>query len=276
MNVADIPNFNGYRAPSDAGALDRARSQIATNFAQLDIPMTLASTAFPGNSNGWVVFNIAGTTLYVDTDPTLGNAVASLQFNSQQDAGAAKFYAQAGQNWESLTFKQVALSWAAQPGKIMRLMYSMDGRVFPSNAGASVAATIANAASAPVPVSEQGIVFGASFKSMTSLVAGTPENVWSAAANVNGVIVFQAEYMAQVTPATGAINFACKATAPTTPTDGTVIATNSGGWALGTAFFSVLKLNRAINVLPALRGDFGLWGGVTETLGYRNCLYTLK
>jgi hypothetical protein len=277
MNPADIPAFRGYRAPNDADAIDRARSQIATSFGMLDIPMTIASASVPGNSNGWVLFNIAGTSLYVDNNPSLGNAAALLQFNTQQDAGAAQFYAQAGQSWENLPYKQIALSWAAQSGKTMRLMYSMDGRVFPSGAGAAVSATIVNVLASAVPTTEGGVTYGVAFKSVAALVAGTPENVWSAASNVNGVLLHRFDWLSNAVIANEPLpeSFLCKATAPTSHTDGVVISFPTFVALAGTKVHCSMSV-RAINIPAALRGDAIVAGATNESQGYRTAFYTLK
>jgi hypothetical protein len=111
-------DFKDYeRGPS----FDRARSQIATPFQYLDIDLDTAT------SNQ--IVNVSGDFLYVDAAST---GAVTLELNNQYNDPSAPFYAQPGFGLAAL-FKQLKLSWSAQPGKFIRLMYSTGDRVVPTN-----------------------------------------------------------------------------------------------------------------------------------------------
>jgi hypothetical protein len=100
---------------------DRARSMIATPFEYVDIDMSAAG------SNQ--IFNVSGDFLFVDGSST---GVATLEVNNQYNDPAAPFQVQAGFGLQCL-FKQIKLSWAAQDGKKLRILYSTGARVVPTN-----------------------------------------------------------------------------------------------------------------------------------------------
>lgn len=274
MNPADIPIFRGYRTPADSDALDRARSQISTGFAQVDIPMTVASASTPGNSNGWMIFNVAGDFLYVDNDPVASAGLASLQFNVQQDAAGAKFYIQPGFTVRTV-FKQLALSWAAQAGKSLRLLVGNGDQVWPAFT-AQLAATINNTAASPANIAEQGFIYGASYKSNTALLATTPEPVFSAASNTNGATIWQAEGGAGSTVAMLDFSLVCKATAPATSFDGVIVAIGAPSACMAGFFFNAMRMARAVNIPAGLRADFMSQSAETGVAVLRSVLYTLK
>jgi hypothetical protein len=256
-----IPRFHGYRPPGGAD-FEGARTQFQTGFGQLDISLAAASTSYPGNSNGVVIVPVAGDFLYVDTDPLVSNGVVTLQFNVQQDAGGAKFYAQPAAWWNT-TFKQLALSWAAQPGKSIRLIYSTGDR---AGLAASIVQTL---------VTDSGINYGVSFRSSAALPVITPENVWAAASNVNGVSVWQAEGLNFNTTGMALMTFLCKATPPSVLSDGVIVAQSTSLNNFTANFSATAQMQRATNIPAGLRGDWivGVNGDVT---GFRSVLYTLK
>lgn len=100
---------------------DRARSQIATPFQYVDIDLDAAA------SNQ--IYNVSGDFLYVDAAST---GSVTLELNNQYNDPSAPFFAQPGFGLAAL-FKQLKLSWTAQPGKFIRLMYSTGDRVVPTN-----------------------------------------------------------------------------------------------------------------------------------------------
>jgi hypothetical protein len=113
----DSPLFNGYEAGPD---FDRARSMIATPFQYTDVDLSTAGVN--------VVLPIAGDFIYLD--PAY-NGVVTIELNNQYNDAAAPFQANAGWALQAV-FKQVKLSWAAQAGKKVRLMYSTGERVVPA------------------------------------------------------------------------------------------------------------------------------------------------
>jgi hypothetical protein len=115
--------FNGLEQGPD---FDRARSMISTPFQYVDIALDVASSD--------QIFNVSGDFLYCDAATT---GVAELELNNQYNDSAAPFTLQQGFALECL-FKQIKLSWTAQPGKKIRLLYSTGARIVPTNIGAIV------------------------------------------------------------------------------------------------------------------------------------------
>ncbi len=115
--------------------------------------------------------------------------------------------------------------------------------------------------------------YGASYKSTTAMAANTPDAVFAPGSNVNGAIVWIAEFFTHSSAnwSTGA-GFVAKASAPTSIIDGDVIcainkpasATNtpSSGWLKGPVF------------IPAGKGLYYI-NQIADTNCHRAVLYTL-
>jgi hypothetical protein len=110
--------FNTWENGPD---FERARTQIATPFQYVDIALDVAT------SNQ--IFNISGDFIYVDASST---GVVTLELNNQYNDASAPFQASPGFGLNAL-FKQVKLSWAAQVGKKVRILYSTGDKVVPTN-----------------------------------------------------------------------------------------------------------------------------------------------
>jgi hypothetical protein len=256
-----VPRFRDYATPGGA-QFDRARNLIATAFQQIDVNLNAASPA------GGLILPIAGDFLYVDADPTFSNGVATLQLNVQQDAGVAKFYIQPGFALNT-TFKQLRLDWSAQPGLFLRLLYATGDRVVPAFAAQSFA-TINNSINNSANVRDQGYIYGVSYKSTTSMAANTPDPIWSAAANINGAAIWDAE-LETSGAAQGVAVILAKATAPTGILDGDVFLQVVFQAAGNTAS---QKLNRAARVAAGKRLDY-IVSTAEGAQNYRHVNYTL-
>lgn len=112
------PSFNGYEPGQD---FDRARSQIATPFQFQDF-------ALDGATSNLIV-NISGDFLYIDAS---SDGVATVELNNEYSDPAAPFQVSAGFGLQGL-FKQLKMTWAAQPGKKLRVMWSTGYRIVPTN-----------------------------------------------------------------------------------------------------------------------------------------------
>lgn len=110
--------FNTWENGPD---FDRARTQIATPFQYIDIALDVLSVN--------QLYNISGDFLYVDASST---GSVTLELNNQYNDASAPFYASPGFGLNAL-FKQVKLSWVAQAGKKVRIMYSTGDKVVPTN-----------------------------------------------------------------------------------------------------------------------------------------------
>lgn len=100
---------------------NRAASQIATPFEYQDFALDTAT------SN--LVVNLSGDFLFCDASST---GIVTLELNNQYNDPAAPFQVSAGFGLNGL-FKQVKMTWASQPGKKIRLMWSTGYRIVPTN-----------------------------------------------------------------------------------------------------------------------------------------------
>lgn len=253
----------------------RAQNQIATPFEYLDVDLTLAG------SN--VIFQVAGDFLYVDPDPG-GSQVAggsskagfaALELNNQQNAPVAPFFIQAGFGLEAL-FKQIKLSWPAQPGKLLRIMYSTGARVVPTNSSTIAGAinVVGGSNTAPaVYTRESPYQYGASYKSNGLLAANSSHAVFAAGANVNGAILWRASMVSGNATALPSISLAAETFVPNSTVVGDVIATANFSNAVGGAPMASLTVESPIYI-AAGKGLF-FTTSVAETLAHRAALYTL-
>lgn len=236
--------FNGYDQGPD---FDRARSQIATPFQYVDIALDVAGVN--------QIFNVSGDFLYVDASST---GTATMELNNQYNDASAPFQINAGFGLQAL-FKQLKLSWNAQAGKRLRLMYSTGDKVVPTNS-----TTI----SGGVNVSLAGNQYANSYDSLTALAANTPETIFTPAANVNGAVVVSAEYNTFSTAAFMAFGFVAKTAAPANVLDGDLIVTGASN---NTTLFKVASLQSPIQI-PAGKGLYRICS-LAEQFPFASCLY---
>jgi hypothetical protein len=240
------PSFNGYEHGPD---FDRARSQIATPFQYVDIALDVAAVN--------QVYNISGDFLYVDA---VSSGTATLELNNQYNDAAAPFQISPGFGLNAL-FKQVKLSWTAQAGKRLRLMYSTGDRVVPTNS-TSINGTVS--------VTQSGFSYTNAYKSSTLMAANTPDTIFTPGANANGAIVWSAEFVATITGSNQSISYLAKTSAPTTAIDGDVICVATSQ--VGAAFAG--KLNAPVQI-AAGKGLYYISTGGESGVTLRGCLYSL-
>lgn len=200
-NAMDFKNME--RGPS----FDRARTLAATPFQYVDIPLDTAG------SN--VVFNVSGDFLYCDVS---SDGIATMELNNQYNDPAAPFQIQA--NFAiSAIFKQIKVSWAAQSGKKLRIMYSTGDRVIPANSG------IQNVTISGTPTVKiyDDLEYTNSFSSVALSPANTALQVFPASQNINGVILIRAYGVSDQAGVAGNMSLLAKSTAPTSIIDGDVI-----------------------------------------------------
>lgn len=243
--------FNGLEQGPD---FDRARSMIATPFQYVDIALDVAGVN--------QIFNVSGDFLYVDASST---GVVTLELNNQYNDPSAPFQVSAGFGLQAL-FKQLKLTWTAQAGKRIRLMYSTGDKVVPTNS-----TTI----SGGVVVSQSGYVYASSYKSITALAANTPETVFTPAANVNGATLWRASFVS-VNAAFPSAAFLAKNAAPATILDGDVIVAVDGIAATAAVQLAYGKLEAAIHI-PAGKGLYYIASTAEVAASVmRSALYTLS
>ncbi len=238
--------FNGLEQGPD---FDRARSMIATPFQYVDIALDVAGVN--------QIFNVSGDFLYVDASST---GLVTLELNNQYNDPSAPFQVSAGFGLQAL-FKQLKLTWAAQAGKKIRLMYSTGDKVVPTNS-----TTI----SGSVVVSTSGYTYGAAYRSITTLAANTPDTIFTPAANVNGAILWSGAYVMSSLGGTGV--FIAKTAAPASIIDGDVILSPTnfnvgGGNNFGMSIDAPVKI-------AAGKGLYRI-SQAAETYSVSKALYTL-
>lgn len=283
MNQRQAPNFAGLRPPSVPFTEVRDRRRAFPLYYDLDL--TVARSIAAGTP---AVLPLAGNFFFIDQDPTnVGNAtVRFVDNNSVWDTPIA---VGPGSNWR-VPFTGLVIENAAQAGKRLRILYGVDIETVP---GINAQVVIAGAVSvigphamnvgpvltdSPVLTREVGILFGSNFQSAANLAAGATEQIFSAAANANGAVIWEAEIDSLPSLAgTGTIvSLHTHTAAPAAFTDGQAhlqvivnLATAVGQDAAGR------QLARA-RFIPAGRGAwFYNNGGGAEGAGRRRCLYTL-
>jgi len=254
MNLNQPPAFNGYEHGSD---FQRARTQIATPFQYLDIDLT--------NANVNVPVEIAGDFLYFDTANGY-DGIITFELNNDHAAPMAPFTGRPGFALNAL-FKKLKCSWAAQPGKKVRIMYSTGERVIPALTGTlNVTGTVATL--------EDPMTYGASYKSNTNMAANTPDTIFTPASNINGAVVHRASLMSFNGSAQAFFSLIAKNTAPVSLIDGDILGSTDSYANSGTTNFGSLKIEKPI-LVPAGKGLYYI-PLTTETATIRSVLYTLK
>ena len=247
-------HYKNYDASAD---FDRARFQLSTPFQYIDIALDVAA------SNQQI--EIAGDFLYVDT---VFDGVVTIELNIQQDAPMAPFQIKAGFAMEAL-FKKLKVSWAAQVGKKIRILYSTGQKIIPALSGNL-------AISGTVSTLEDGMIYGLSYKSLTPLLANTPDAIFTAATNVNGAIIHLAAFFNSNAVGATFGSFLAKATPPVSVIDGDVIVQTDNIAALGASanFFASGSLKKPL-FIAAGKGLFFI-SQLAEATSQRMVLYTLK
>jgi hypothetical protein len=248
------PQFNDYSAGPN---FDRARIGIATPFQYLDIPLDTATEN--------MMVDISGDFLYFDTADGY-DGIITLELNNEHNAPLAPFTGRQGFALNAL-FKRLKLSWAAQPGKKVRIMYSTGERVIPALTGTlNVTGTVST--------NEEPFVYGASYKSITLLLANTPETVFLPAANVNGAVIHKAEFVSRSASNNAGAGFLAKASAPATVIDGDAICSSRNHNTISADGLTSGWLEKEI-LIPAGKGLYFITNGAEASGASRSVLYTL-
>lgn len=124
-----------------------------------------------------------------------------------------------------------------------------------------------------VETTTKGVPYGASFVTINNLTANVAEQVVSPAANTNGLLILNAQYLSGNNTAQSRTSLLAKSSAPSTNTDGDAILTPQNYNLIGT-----LQLVSGTLVTPVrISAGKGLYfiGGQTETFASRSVLYTL-
>lgn len=130
-----------------------------------------------------------------------------------------------------------------------------------------------NSRAAPLFVEDGVSSYGASYRSITALLANTPETVFTPAANVNGAIIHSAQFHDHNTTSLQSPAFLAKASAPVTVIDGDAILSTDGTLIFTSASSMSASLKKPIKIPPG-KGLYFITN-VAQTGANRSVLYTL-
>lgn len=228
----------------------------------LDIDLTTARSI---SGLSALSINIAGNSFYVDQDTAnVGNATVHFQ-DTNLGATSAPLFVSAG-FIANVPFTQILIENTAQAGKRLRIFYGVD-----IDFQAGINASIAISGSVSVnnfSALEQAIKAG--YASETPLVANTAIQIIAPGANINGVIIHDA----QILTWTGAANKAAlvaKNSAPANVFDGDVLLMKG----INTVYEPVAgQISNKIKI-PAGKGLYFISTNNEAALCWRSVAYTI-
>lgn len=253
----NAPNFNLQKPLID---FEQVRDNRRSMPLWMDIDLSAARSIAAGSA---LLINIAGNSFYADADTTnVGFATVHFQ-DTNLGNSSAPFFVSPG-FIAAVPYTQILIENAAQAGKRLRIFYGVD---LDFQAGVNASLTV-NGNTSTIPDSYTG-----SYKSQTLLAANTADQIFSAAANVNGAYVWRASgFMYNVNP--GAVALIAKATAPVNTTDGDVIATTDQAGVSAAIVISSFRLERPVKI-AAGKGLYMITSLAEATFANRSCIYTL-
>lgn len=255
-DIPPSPQFPGVTAPStDFGAvLNGQRSMLRVAV----IDLSTARTAL-------TQFKITGNAFYVDQAADVGQATCVFEGVQDQTPPPIVAALAIGPGFVArVPFANIAITNTAQPGKVLRIAYGVDVDFTPAISNNLTINAI------PAPASP-----GAFYKSATALALNTPEQVFSAAQNINGAQIWNAQFISFNSGSTFPLPaFVAKSTSPASNVDGNVIVNSCGCGAGGTVFSTWGQLTNPIFIAPGL-GLFFISSNGAETGALRSCAYTL-
>ena len=280
---APPPRFEGFQPA--AQDFDASRIGLITPFRKLDIDLSVAPSVTTQQ------YTIEGDFIFVDLDPVNSNGNATIEFNRQQDADNGPIYLVLGLALTGV-FKGFKLNWAVQAGKKLRLIYSTGSRINPASASiATIGAITAPVgvqgprilsgapvlADLPALTRDTGIVFGSSFASIAQIASGASEQVFAAASNTNGAMVWDCDINTEpAAVGASAISLHAHTAAPAVLTDGNVLVMISAQVSTAAGLTTMAVQMMKSKFIPAGKG---LWflntGAQAEAVGRRRLLYTL-
>lgn len=235
----------------------RVRDGRASMPLYLDVDLTTARSIAAGNA---LALNIAANSLYIDADTTnTGNGIVHFQDIALGNTSAPMFVSPGF--IANVSFTQLLIENAAQPGKRLRIFYGVD---IDFQAGVNASIGI----SGNVSVIEPAMT--ASFASIANLAANTPQTAVAPGANTNGLIL----NLATIISFSGAPSFAtliAKTSAPSSVTDGDVLLIVQPS--ASTYYGTPSQINSKIRI-PAGRGLYFI-SSAAESNGSRCCSYTI-
>ena len=222
---------------------------------------------------------IKGDYIYADYN---SNGVAEIALNSPSE-DAFPLIALSGVS--DLPYDKVYITSDAQPGLFINLWYGYRSRFISPTSAIATIGSILNAvevqgprtlsgvqvlADRPVLTRDVGIIAGAQFLSNSNLAAGATQQVFAAASNTNGAIVWDCKILTN-SAAANMVQLLAKATAPTAQLDGVLIHL---GWQIAAAAVNAPFAMPRLKFIPAGLGLF-FFNTTAETAATRQVDYTL-
>lgn len=262
-------SFSGLRRAPDL--FKAAQNQTTTELLCYQLDLSVARTFAGTGVNAPVVLNLAANAWFIDQKSDVGNA--DIIFNDKAtSANPIGIFAQPGAIYR-VTANQLTIVNTAQAGKYLRIWYGVDVDFTP--ALALTGTSNVNVTNTNIVVAETGTVYGASYKSNTLMAANTPETVFLPAANVNGAIIWTAQFITQ-NAASYSAGYIAKSSAPSSIIDGDLILSSEHASLIGANEAFGASLSRPIKI-PAGKGLYYLSTTleVGAGLALRSSLYTL-
>ena len=257
--IPQMPDFAGIRAPSiDFQEVRDMRRSLPW---YVDVDLSTARSLAAGTAS---IINAAGTVIFIDQDPTVGNGTIHFQ-DTTQGITSSPIYVAAGSIFQ-IPFTQLMIENIAQAGKKLRIHFGVDLDFKPS---LSSALTL----SGTINTSEQGIAYNANFKANSNLAANTAETILLPASNTNGVLILEVNGQSDHGLNGAILGLIAKTSAPANITDGDLLvssrATTSGS--------SYVWMHAEPNlVVPAGKGLYFLDSQAQSGSSIRNVSYLIK
>lgn len=260
-----VANFPGIRRPS-IDFQDVRDGRRSTPF-YVDVDLSTARTIAAGTQ---LMLPIAGNSFYCDPvidssgNPIGGVAVVHFQDTTLNPQGTP--FTVAPQFIANVPFTQVLIENPAQTGKRLRIVYGVDIDFRPGiNAQVSISGIVAMA--------DYGYQPGAYYAVAAALAAATNEQVIAPAANLNGVLLYDAAMVGTTAAGSYDTTLLAKSSAPGSYVDGDLILSGEGASLAGASDYRWAAMNRARR-LPSGRGLYFRSNGI-QTAGLRRAAYTI-
>lgn len=253
-------SFPGVRKP--LSNFDAVKTDLQTQLLVYELDL---STARSLAANTAEELRFAGNALYVDKASDVGNGTIIFQDDSRLKP--ARVYVQPG-FIARVPWTRLLIENTAQAGKVLRIFYGVDIDFVP---GTSSDVNIAGTVTSNISPADYGLP--TAYGSISALASNSPETVFSAAANVNGAIVWDAQFETGDTVTLPRASFIYRTSAPVNVVDGRILVQGNAG-AVVSGFYSIFGRLRTPTRIPA---GYGLYfiSETAETRPHRSALYTL-
>ena len=265
-----LPQFPGVTEPTTD--FEAVRAGLIARPRYKDIDLSIARSITGTGVNAAFLVQLPGNSFFVDQFLSAGFATVYFQ-DTNLSASGAPIYVGPGFIGR-VPFTQLLFENVAQPGKILRFIFGTDIDFVP---GFSQQISSIGAIASTVTVQDNGFTYASVQKSIAVLVAAATEQVFAAASNPNGAIIYDAS--CDTNPlAVGFVSISLHAhtVVPAAFTDGDVLMQNLVN---ASTLVGITTGSRVINRARHIPSGKGLWwlntGSVNEGVARRSVLYTL-